>query len=77
VKQFSACLAAILVAVFLVASPSSRAAPPPEWPASLTIATASPGGVFVIYGQAMAQIFTETLGLPVSAQVTQGRARTS
>jgi TRAP transporter TAXI family solute receptor len=72
VKLFSACRAAILVAVFLVAPLSSRAAPPPGWPASLTIATASPGGVFVIYGQAMAQIFTEALGIPVSAQVTQG-----
>src|SRR4029077_104426 len=45
---------------------------PPGWPTSLTIGTASPGGVYVPYGQAMAQILTEALGLPVTAQATQG-----
>ena len=52
------------------ASPSSSA--PPGWPAALTIGTASPGGVYLLYGQALAPILTESLGLPVTAQSTQG-----
>ena len=52
------------------ASPSSSA--PLGWPASLTIGTASPGGVFLLYGQTLGQILTEALGIPVTAQATQG-----
>ena len=51
-------------------SPSLSA--PPSRPASLTIATASPGGVYLVYGKALAAILTEALGLPVEAQATQG-----
>jgi TRAP transporter TAXI family solute receptor len=54
-------------------SPSSSA--PPGWPASLTIGTASPGGVYLLYGQAVAQILTEALGIPVTAQATQGSSQ--
>jgi TRAP transporter TAXI family solute receptor len=42
------------------------------WPASLTIGTASPGGVYYSYGQELAAILTEALGIPVSGQATQG-----
>jgi TRAP transporter TAXI family solute receptor len=52
------------------ASPSSSA--PPNWPAALTIGTASPGGVYGVYGQGLAAILTEALGIPVSALATQG-----
>jgi len=52
------------------AAPASSA--PPGWPASLTIGTASPGGVYLPYGQALAPILTEALGIPVTAQATQG-----
>jgi uncharacterized protein len=42
------------------------------WPPSLTIGTASPGGVYLVYGNALAPILTNALGVPVSAQATQG-----
>jgi len=45
---------------------------PPGWPAALTIGTGSPGGVYLPYGQALAPILTEALGIPVTAQATQG-----
>jgi TRAP transporter TAXI family solute receptor len=45
---------------------------PPNWPGSLTIATASPGGLYLIYGQGLAPILSEALGVPVSTQATQG-----
>ena len=51
-------------------SPSFSA--PPSRPASLTIATASPGGVYLVYGKALAAILTEALSLPVEARATQG-----
>ncbi|HEX6441394.1 MAG TPA: TAXI family TRAP transporter solute-binding subunit [Stellaceae bacterium] len=64
-----ACLAVSLA----WAMPSSSA--PPGWPASLTIGTASPGGVYYDYGREMAAILTEGLGIPVTAQSTQGSAQ--
>ena len=51
--------------------PASRAADP-DWPKSLTLATASPGGVYYVYGEALAQILTEKLGIPVNPLPTQG-----
>ena len=45
---------------------------PANWPASLTIGTASPGGGYYPYGQELAAILTDALGIPVTAQATQG-----
>jgi TRAP-type uncharacterized transport system substrate-binding protein len=50
------------------AAPSSSA--PPDWPTSLTIGSGPPGSVLPIYGEALAAILTEALGIPVSAQAT-------
>jgi uncharacterized protein len=44
----------------------------PNWPKSLTLATASPGGVYYVYGDTLAQILTEKLGIPVNPLPTQG-----
>ncbi len=66
-------LAAALIIAAIWPAPSWSA--PPGWPASLTIGTASPGGVFLLYGQALAPILTEALGLPVEAQATQGSSQ--
>ena len=43
-----------------------------DWPKSLTLATASPGGIYYVYGEAVAQILTEKLGIPVNPLPTQG-----
>ena len=44
----------------------------PDWPKSLTLGTASPGGVYYPYGEALAQILTEKLGIAVNPLPTQG-----
>jgi TRAP transporter TAXI family solute receptor len=44
----------------------------PDWPKSLTIGTASPGGVYLPYGRFLAKLWTEKLGIPVDAVSTQG-----
>ena len=44
----------------------------PNWPATLTIVTASPGGTYHVYGAALAKILTRVLGLPVAEQTTEG-----
>jgi uncharacterized protein len=44
----------------------------PDWPKALTLATASPGGVYYIYGETLAQILTEKLGITVNPLPTQG-----
>jgi uncharacterized protein len=43
-----------------------------NWPKTVTLGTASPGGVYYVYGEAVAQLLTEKLGMPVHALPTQG-----
>jgi uncharacterized protein len=45
-----------------------------DWPKTLTIGTASPGGTYYSYGEGLAKILTRELGLPVSVRATQGPA---
>jgi TRAP-type uncharacterized transport system substrate-binding protein len=61
----SACLLAIWA---LTAAPAAN----PDWPKSLTLGTASPGGVYYVYGDGVARILTEKLGITVNALPTQG-----
>jgi TRAP transporter TAXI family solute receptor len=44
----------------------------PKWPTSLTLGSASPGGVYIIYGDALAKILTDKLGIAVNPLPTQG-----
>jgi uncharacterized protein len=44
----------------------------PDWPKSLTISTASPGGVYLPYGQFLAKLWSDKVGIPVDAISTQG-----
>src|ERR1700729_626937 len=63
----------VLAACLLAVGTSSTAlAADPSWPKSLTLATASPGGVYYIYGESLAPILTEKLGIPVNPLPTQG-----
>lgn len=43
-----------------------------NWPRSMTLATASPGGAFAVYGQAWAQLISDIVKVPTSTQQTQG-----
>jgi len=47
----------------------------PDWPKSIAIATASPGGTYYVYGQALADILSNELAIEVAAQATQGPTR--
>ena len=49
----------------------------PGWPKSIAIGTASPGGTYYVYGQALAEILTSALGIEVSAELLRGRPATS
>jgi len=62
---FAACLLAI-------GASTSASAANPDWPKSLTLGTASPGGIYYVYGAALARILTEKLGIPVNPLPTQG-----
>ncbi|WP_305970609.1 MULTISPECIES: TAXI family TRAP transporter solute-binding subunit [unclassified Mameliella] len=44
-------------------------------PASMTISTASPGGVYAVYGEGVAQILSDVVGIPTSTRQTQGPAQ--
>ena len=43
-----------------------------NWPKSLTLATASPGGTYIVYGEALAKILTDKLAITVNSLPTQG-----
>jgi TRAP transporter TAXI family solute receptor len=62
---FAACLLAI-------GASTTAPAAGPDWPKSLTLATASPGGVYYVYGEELARILTERLGTAVNPLPTQG-----
>jgi len=62
---FAACLLAI-------ATSTSVPAADPDWPKSLTLGTASPGGIYYVYGEALARILTEKLAIAVNPLPTQG-----
>ena len=55
-----------------LATSTSVLAADPNWPTSLTLGTASPGGVYYVYGEAVAKILTEKLGISVNPLPTQG-----
>jgi len=64
----------LIVAAFLLAigASSSTLAADPNWPKSLTLGTASPGGPYYVYGDELAKILTEKLGIAVNPLPTQG-----
>jgi len=65
-------LFAVIVTLLAIATSTSVSAANHDWPKSLTLVTASPGGVYYVYGEALAQILTEKLGIPVNPLPTQG-----
>jgi TRAP-type uncharacterized transport system substrate-binding protein len=63
-------LALLAAAIALCATPARAAEP--DWPDQLRIGTASPGGTYYVYGEALAKILTRTLDLPVERLATEG-----
>ncbi|WP_339935227.1 TAXI family TRAP transporter solute-binding subunit [Vreelandella glaciei] len=43
-----------------------------DWPSSIVIGTGSPGATYAIYGQGLASIISNHVGVPTSTQQTQG-----
>ena len=62
----------VIATLLAVGASTSVSGAGPDWPKSLTLATASPGGPYYVYGEALAQILTEKLGIPVNPLPTQG-----
>ena len=63
--------AALAAAGILLATPA-MAQDRSDWPASLTIGTASQGGTYFIYGTGLAGLIAESLGINASGEVTGG-----
>jgi len=63
-------LAIAMAAFVALATPVLSA--DPDWPATLTVVTGSPGGTYHVYGAALAKILTRALGLPVAERTTEG-----
>jgi TRAP transporter TAXI family solute receptor len=64
--------AAVWVIIATACLPAMGAGAPANWPSALTIGTASPGGLYLVYGRGLAPILSEAIGVPVTAQATQG-----
>ena len=62
-------IVAVLIGIGLPALGQAQNA---DWPKSLTLGTASPGGVYYVYGEAVTQILTESLKITVNHLPTQG-----
>jgi uncharacterized protein len=65
-------LAVLAVAVAAAAWGERGTAAEPDWPPTLTILTASPGGTYHAYGTGLAKILSRALDLPVFEQTTEG-----
>ena len=65
-------LPGVIAIIFAIATSTGVLAAGPDWPKSLTLGTASPGGVYYVYGDALAKILTDKLGIPVNPLPTQG-----
>lgn len=63
---------AFAVWAFAIAGPTGVQAADANWPKSLTMGTASPGGVYYVYGDAVAKVLTKKLGIPVNPLPSQG-----
>jgi hypothetical protein len=68
------CLSVLAFLTVILFAPSIEAGEL-GWPKSVAIATASPGGTYYEYGQALAHILSGELGIEVTAQATQGSTR--
>lgn len=62
-------IAAVLAAVLALPQAGQTQ---PNWPATLTIGTASQGGTYYAYGEGLARLLTRKLGLPVFSRETEG-----
>jgi uncharacterized protein len=63
-------IAAVLTVVLGLSNASQSGEP--DWPDTLTIGTASPGGTYYAYGEGLARLLSRKLGLPVFARPTEG-----
>jgi TRAP transporter TAXI family solute receptor len=61
-----------VVLMALVALGLPAGAQSSSWPRTLGIGTASPGGVYLVYGQTLARILSRVLKIEVRAEATQG-----
>ncbi|MGB7455842.1 MAG: TAXI family TRAP transporter solute-binding subunit, partial [Pseudolabrys sp.] len=69
--------ALLWIAVMLIVAlglPNASRSGEPNWPETLIIGTASPGGTYYSYGEGLARLLTRKLGLPVIARPTEGAA---
>ena len=69
-KQTRSLLAS--AAVLAMAAAPALADDRDGWPSSLTVGTASQGGVYFVYGNGMAAFLSEELGISASGEVTGG-----
>jgi uncharacterized protein len=63
----------VVATLLAIATSTSVSVAGPDWPKSLTLVTGPPGGVYYVYGEALAQVLTEKLGndTPFQAVVLQ------
>ena len=66
-------ICAVTMAAGALAGPAESGEP--YWPDQLTIATASPGGTYYVYGEGLAKMLTRALELPVTMRPTEGPAQ--
>jgi TRAP transporter TAXI family solute receptor len=69
--SFKRIVAGLLLAAAAVHA-QAQPKPHPAWPKTLTLATASVGGTYVVYGKAWADLVNRRLGTHITIQQTEG-----
>jgi uncharacterized protein len=62
----------VVATLLAIATSTSVSVADSDWPKSLTLVTGPPGVVYYVYGEALAQVLTEKLGIAVNPLPTQG-----
>lgn len=65
-------ISAFAFSVAMILPAAAQEADRSDWPNTVVIGTASPGGTHAIYGQGVASVISSHVGLPASTQQTQG-----
>jgi len=65
-------IAVVIMVATLFGAPKTAVCREPHWPETLAIGTASPGGTYFAYGEALARILTRELKTTVWARPTEG-----
>ena len=71
-RQTGIVMQALYLCALVLSLTGAAPAAEPDWPASISLATASPGGTYHAYGAELTKILRRELGISVAEQLSEG-----